>query len=138
MNERANWTFKVNYIDLLSAVQDKLSFHEERRKWWTDKREEVTKALKEAGVKITESLVVQYAQASSVNNRVGGSRSRGGMSVELDEDLQEDLAECTQKIEHHTNLLQTFQNWNNLLTQTDHTSTSFQLAFDDYVFFFGK
>lgn len=128
MNERDNWKFCFSTKEVSEAISSKLGYHKGRIAWWANRRSEVMEKLKEAGVKVTESLVAQY----STTNLSNAGR---GMSVNLDQELQSQLDECVRKVNEHEKAKTAFERWNSFADSWPNDKM-LDLTYEDYVYFF--
>jgi len=130
MEDKSQWTVRYLPSELLDGIANKIAYHKARAEWWKDKQAEVMTKLKEAGVKVTESLVAQYSASNAYSNS-----QRGSLSVNLDQELQTQLDDCTRKLKEHEKATSLYEHWQSFLKRSQQ-SESLLLTFDDYRFFF--
>jgi len=55
---RDEWVFTYKIETIAEATTSKLQFHQERFKWWKDKKEQVMAKIREDGLEIDETIVM--------------------------------------------------------------------------------
>lgn len=103
----------------------KCTHHNDRLKWWEDKKISVVEKVKTEGIGIDESLA----------NLTSNSYARG-LTVQIRTDLVRDLQECVGKIQEHRSKVADYDAWMQVLTSQG--QSSFSLDQEDWLFFFGK
>jgi len=127
---RNSWKFSYNADALLGAATTKKSWHEERLGWWVKKRDGVKETIRAEGIEIDESV------AFGTENYLSNKSSHRGPSVQIRNDLVQDLTECVGKVSEHQNKIKDYDAWIQVLTSQG--QASFDLNQDDWLFFFGK
>ena len=123
--KRDDWKFSYKADVLLDAATKKLAHHQGRLSWWTHKKEEVVTKVRAEGIEVDESL------ADTVSN----SYNRGA-TVQIRNDLVQDLQECVSKMREHRNKAENYEAWTEVLASQG--SASFDLNQDDWLFFFSQ
>ncbi len=125
------WTHTFSSGKVLDAAKAKLTYHTGRRDWWKAKKEETIAKIRSEGINVSESIVEQLGKMgySTSNN------SRGGVSVTIDPELQQDLQETITKISLHEKNMAEYATWIGFL-EPMHNDKELSLTHDDYLFFF--
>ncbi len=55
---RDEWVFTYKIETIAEATTSNLQFHQERFKWWKDKKEQVMAKIREDGLEIDETIVM--------------------------------------------------------------------------------
>ena len=55
---RDEWVFTYQIETIAEATTSNLEFHQERFKWWKDKKEQVMAKIREDGLEIDETIVM--------------------------------------------------------------------------------
>ncbi len=126
---RKDWGFDYTANKLAEAAAQKMAFHEERLTWWKAKRQEVMGTIRAEGLEIDEKLVLEFRNPKARD----WDRSS---QVMIRNDLQVDLTECLEKLGHHTQLLQQYDGWQQVLTAN--ADARVKLDIDDWLFFFSR
>jgi len=126
---RAEWKFPYTAARLADAAQAKLACHDERVKWWADKRAQVMETIRADGLEIDERLPLAHPTPK------GRDWDRGA-KVMVRHDLQEDLEECSTKLRYHSEKRRDYDGWTQVLLANG--GTPLELDTEDWLFFFGR
>lgn len=121
---RNEWEFGYKAGTILKGAEVKHKYHTARLKWWEDKLEEVKKKIKAEGIEIDESL-------SNLT-----SNAYRGASVNIRNDLVQDVQECVSKTQEHRARVVEYAAWIQVLESQG--NATFQLNQDDWLFFFSR
>ncbi|MDD2740431.1 MAG: hypothetical protein PHR94_15995 [Methylomonas lenta] len=102
---------------------------QERFNWWKDKKEQVITQIREEGLEIDENIALEYISPKSRD-------WERGTQVTVRDDLRKDLNECLQKLAAHTDLINDFNGWHQVLLANPGIALS--LDHEDWLFFFGQ
>lgn len=127
--QRNEWKFDYTANRLAEAAQGKITHHQERLAAWQAKREEVLARIRAEGLEIDEKLVLGYHSPKSRD-------WEGGNRIRFREDLRRNLEEVLDKLKHHTEQVQQYQGWHQLLTAN--AEVRLGLDVEDWLFFFGR
>lgn len=125
---RDEWVFNYKIETIAEATTNKLQFHQDRLKWWKEKKEQVMAKIREDGLEIDENIVMEYLSPKSRD-------WERGAQVTVRDDLKKDLDECLKKLAHHTAFIDDFNGWNQLLVGNPNATLG--LDHSDWLFFFG-
>ena len=126
---RQDWGFDYTATKLAEAAARKQAFHQERLDWWKAKRVEVMNIIRSEGLEIDEKIALEYRSPKARDwDR--------GSQVMVRNDLQKDLSECLEKLSHHTQQLQQYDGWQQVLAANPEARVT--LDIDDWLFFFGR
>ena len=126
---RKDWCFEYTASKLSEASTEKLAFHQERLNWWKAKRTEVMNTIRSEGLEIDEKIVLEFRSPKSRDwDR--------GSQVMVRNDLQSDLSECLEKLSHHTEKVQQYDGWQQVLAANPQARV--KLDIEDWLFFFGR
>ena len=126
---RKDWCFEYTASKLSEASTEKLAFHHERLDWWKAKRTEVMNTIRSEGLEIDEKIVLEFRSPKSRDwDR--------GAQVMVRNDLQSDLSECLEKLSHHTQQVQQYDGWQQVLAANPEARV--KLDIEDWLFFFGR
>ena len=126
---RKDWCFEYTASKLSEASTEKLAFHHERLSWWKAKRTEVMNTIRSEGLEIDEKIVLEFRSPKSRDwDR--------GAQVMVRNDLQSDLSECLEKLSHHTEKVQQYDGWQQVLAANPEARV--KLDIEDWLFFFGR
>ena len=125
---RDEWEFNYKIETIAEATTNKLQFHQERLKWWKEKKEQVMAKIREDGLEIDENIVMEYLSPKSRD-------WERGAQVTVRDDLKKDLDECLKKLAYHTAFIDDFNGWNQLLVGNPNATLG--LDHSDWLFFFG-
>lgn len=126
---RQDWGFDYTATKLAEAADQKKAFHQERLAWWKAKRVEVMTTIRAEGLEIDEKIALEYRNPKSRDwDR--------GSQVMVRNDLQKDLSECLEKLGHHTQQVQQYDGWQQVLAANPEARV--KLDIDDWLFFFGR
>ena len=126
---RQDWGFDYTATKLAEAAQAKRGFHQERLDWWKAKRAEVMTTIRAEGLEIDDAIALEYRSPKSRDwDR--------GSQVMVRNDLQKDLNECLEKLSHHTQQVQQFDGWQQVLAAN--AEARVKLDIEDWLFFFGR
>ena len=126
---RQDWGFDYTATQLAEAAQAKRGFHQERLDWWKAKRAEVMTTIRAEGLEIDEKIALEYRNPKSRD-------WERGSQVMVRNDLQKDLSECLEKLSHHTQQLQQYDGWQQVLAAN--AEARVKLDIEDWLFFFGR
>ena len=126
---RKDWCLEYTASKLSEASTEKLAFHQERLNWWKAKRTEVMNTIRSEGLEIDEKIVLEFRSPKSRDwDR--------GSQVMVRNDLQNDLSECLEKLSHHTEKVQQYDGWQQVLAANPQARV--KLDIEDWLFFFGR
>ena len=126
---RKDWGFDYTANKLAEAAAVKMAFHQERLDWWKAKRQEVMTTIRAEGLEIDEKIVLEF------RNPKARDWDRGSQ-VLIRNDLQTDLSECLEKLGHHTQQVQQYDGWQQVLAAN--AEARVRLDIEDWLFFFGR
>ncbi len=126
---RSDWKFACPAARLAEAADAKLAYHDERLKWWTDKRAQVMGTIRAEGLEIDERLVLAHPNPKARD-------WERGAKVMVRNDLQDDLEECLAKLRFHTGKRSEYDGWVQVLQAN--AGTPLELDIEDWLFFFGR
>ena len=126
---RKDWGFDYNANKLAEAAATKMVFHQERLDWWKTKRQEVMGTIRSEGLEIDEKLVMEFRNPKARD----WDRSA---QVLIRNDLQTDLSECLDKLSHHTQQVQQYDGWQQVLAANPEARV--KLDIEDWLFFFAR
>lgn len=126
---RQDWGFDYTATKLADAADLKKVFHQERLDWWKAKRQEVMTTIRSEGLEIDEKIALEYRNPKQRDWNQGSQ-------VMVRNDLQRDLSECLEKLGHHTQQLQQYDGWQQVLAAN--AEARVKLDIDDWLFFFGR
>ena len=124
---RDKWDFEYTGAQLCEAAAKRIAFHEERLKWWKDKRQVVMGQIRSEGLEINESLAMAYQSPKSRD-------WAEGTQVTIRNDLKQALNECQKKLSYHTERLSDFLGWFKMLKANPDARKPLDL--NDWLFFF--
>jgi len=127
--QRSTWNFDYTASKLAEAAQAKIDWHKERLEWWKTKKTEVFATIKNEGLEVDEKISLAFSNPKSRD-------WERGAQVMVRNDLQKDLDECLQKLQVHTQRLNEYNGWHQVLAANPESRKS--LDIDDWLFFFGK
>lgn len=135
--QRNEWKFSYPADVLLDAATKKHTFHQERFKFWDDKKKETVAKIRSEGIEIDESLTNMPLMPGSASNNINAITSRyRGETVSVRADLITDLNECVSKVQEHHRKSNEYSAWMQVLGPQG--KTGYDLHQDDWMFFFGK
>ena len=126
---RKDWGFDYTATKLAEAAATKMVFHQERLDWWKTKRQEVMNTIRSEGLEIDEKLVMEFRNPKARD----WDRSA---QVLIRNDLQTDLSECLDKLSHHTQQVQQYDGWQQVLAANPEARV--KLDIEDWLFFFAR
>ena len=126
---RKDWGFDYTANKLGEAAATKMVFHQERLDWWKTKRQEVMGTIRSEGLEIDEKLVMEFRNPKARD----WDRSA---QVLIRNDLQTDLSECLDKLSHHTQQVQQYDGWQQVLAANPEARV--KLDIEDWLFFFAR
>ena len=126
---RKDWGFDYTANKLAEAAATKMVFHQERLDWWKTKRQEVMGTIRSEGLEIDEKLVMEFRNPKARD----WDRSA---QVLIRNDLQTDLSECLDKLSHHTQQVQQYDGWQQVLAANPEARV--KLDIEDWLFFFAR
>lgn len=126
---RKDWGFDYTANKLAEAAATKMVFHQERLDWWKSKRQEVMGTIRSEGLEIDEKLVMEFRNPKARD----WDRSA---QVLIRNDLQTDLSECLDKLSHHTQQVQQYDGWQQVLAANPEARV--KLDIEDWLFFFAR
>ena len=126
---RKDWGFDYTANKLADAAAVKTAFHQEQLDWWKAKRQEVMTTIRSEGLEIDEKIVLEF-RSSKVRDWDRGSQ------VMIRNDLQVDLSECLEKLGHHTQQVQQYDGWQQVLAAN--AEARVKLDIEDWLFFFAR
>ena len=126
---RKDWCFDYTASKLSEAATEKQAFHQERLDWWKAKRMAVMNTIRSEGLEIDEKIVLEFRSPKSRDwDR--------GSQVMVRNDLQNDLSECLEKLSLHTEKIQQYDGWQQVLAANPEARV--KLDIEDWLFFFGR
>jgi len=126
---RNDWGFDYTANKLAEAAATKMVFHQERLDWWKTKRQEVMGTIRSEGLEIDEKLVMEFRSPKARD----WDRSA---QVMIRNDLQADLSECLERLSHHTQQVQQYDGWQQVLAANPEARV--KLDIEDWLFFFAR
>lgn len=126
MTQRQSWEFPYTADVLLEAATAKVTHHNARLKFWTDKKAEVIASIKSEGIEIDETLSDLTSNSTYARNS----------TVQVRNDLVRDLQECVERTRAHQTHIAAYAAWTEVLASQG--KASFPLNQDDWLFFFSK
>jgi hypothetical protein len=126
---RQDWCFDYRATKLAEAAEQKKAFHQKRLDWWKAKRVEVMTVIRSEGLELDEKIVLEYRNPKSRD-------WDGGSQVMVRNDLQKDLKECLEKLSQHTQQVEQYDGWQQVLAAN--ADARVRLDIDDWLFFFGR
>lgn len=126
---RKDWKFEYTASKLAEAASAKIAFHTERLEWWKSKKAEVMSKIRSEGLEVDEKISLGYRSPKSRD-------WERGAQVMVRNDLQHDLEECLEKLSHHTEQLQQYDGWQQVLSANPDARLG--LDIEDWLFFFGR
>jgi len=130
--KRDDWVVPYTGNALLAAATGKLEFHEGRRKWWGEKKEELIGKIRAEGINVTESVVDELGKLGYHTSNA----AIGGPTIQIDAGLAAQVREAAQKVHEHDGKIAQYKAWMQMLEA--HQNANFDLDHDDWMFFFGK
>lgn len=132
--KRDDWTMPYTGKTLLQAAKEKLTFHEGRKTWWTQKKDELIEKIRAEGINVTESVVDELGK---LGYSTSANLAFGGPTIQIDAGLAAQVREAAQKVHEHKEKIGQYNAWAQMLEAAPEAA-SFDLAHDDWMFFFGK
>jgi hypothetical protein len=126
---RKEWKFEYTANKLAEAAQAKVNWHTERLEWWRNKKNEVFATIRKEGIEVDEKISLAFQNPKSRDYDRGAQ-------VMVRNDLQKDLDECMDKLSAHTQRLNEYAGWQQVLAANPESRQA--LDIDDWLFFFGK
>ena len=126
--QRKEWKFDYTASKLAEAAKTKHQFHQERFDWWKNRKEQVIQQIREEGLEIDESIALEYISPKRRD-------WEQGTQVTVRNDLKKDLNECLKKLAYHTELVNDYDGWDQVLSANPEARLS--LDHQDWLFFFG-
>lgn len=126
---RSDWKFPYSAARLAEAAAAKLAYHDERVKWWGEKREEVMGTIRAEGLEIDERLVLAHPNPKARD-------WERGAKVMVRNDLQSDLEECLAKLRYHSEKRRDYDGWSQVLQANG--QSQLELDIEDWLFYFGR
>lgn len=129
---RQDWKFDYPAVTLAKAAQEQRAYRLERVKVWEKKKAQLLVKIKKTGVSLKESVSEKMSTANYSTRAVG----RSGITIQVDETMQEDMDEIMGKIKLHKELAGVYDAWMQILFANK--SKLLELNHGDWMFFFGK
>ena len=126
---RKDWKFEYTASKLAEAAQAKIDWHTERLVWWRNKKDEVFATIRKEGIEVDEKISLGFQNPKSRDYDRGAQ-------VMVRNDLQKDLDECMDKLQAHTQRLNEYSGWQQVLAANPENRQS--LDIEDWLFFFGR
>ena len=126
---RNDWKFEYTASKLAEAAQAKVDWHTERLVWWRNKKNEVFAIIRKEGIEVDEKISPAFQSPKSRDYDRGAQ-------VMVRNDLQKDLDECMEKLSAHTQRLNEYSGWQQVLAANPESRQS--LDINDCLFFFGR
>lgn len=127
--QREKWNFSYSGAALADAARGKISFHAERLDWWKRKKDEVIAKIRSEGIEVDEKIALEYSNPKARDWDKGGE-------LLIRNDLRKQLAECFEKLSHHTGETSEYDAW--VQTLDAHPEQEFSLDIADWLYFFRK
>ncbi len=124
-SNRHIWAFPVRAAAVAKAALKSQQHHERRARWWEDSKTVVMQKIKDGGIDVSESMMALYGQSSIARQP----------TVTINAELQQQIAECHQKIKEHESKARDYAVWAEFLA--DNVDEVLMLKHEDWVFFFG-
>jgi hypothetical protein len=129
---RDKWEFTYQVDQVLAGAKAKHAFHTSRLEWWEKKKDETLAKIKAEGLEIDDSIVNELGKTGYMSNR-----ANRGVTVTINEEMERDLVECTNKIDQHRGKVMSYDNWVQVLSAQPSMSI-LHLTQEDWVYFYGK
>jgi hypothetical protein len=126
---RNEWKFEYTGNKLAEAAQVKVDWHSGRLDWWKVKKNEIFASIRKDGLEVDEKISVGFTNPKSRDYNHGAQ-------VMVRNDLQKDLDECMEKLQFHTQRLNEYSGWQQVLAANPESRQA--LDINDWLFFFGK
>lgn len=126
---RSEWVVTHTADELGDAATKQRDFRQSRLDWWTEKRNQLMQEARDSGLEIIESVSSQISNYTSSGN---------GPRITVREDIQIKLAECQKKIQSHQRAVEVYDGWVQFMVGIADRKKTFELSFNDWLFFFGK
>lgn len=126
---RKDWTFPYPAHELAAAAQAKLAYHDERIRWWTDKRAQVMATIRAEGIEVDERIVLSHPSPKARD-------WERGAKVMVRNDLKDDLEEYLEKLRWHTEQRRDYDGWLQALRANGEQRV--ELDIEDWLHFFGR
>jgi hypothetical protein len=121
--------FEYTAAKLADAAATKMSFHKERLDWWKTKKAEVMDKIRSEGLEVDEKIALGYRSPKARD-------WERGAQVMVRNDLQHNLDECLEKLGFHTEQIQQYDGWHQVLTANP--EARLRLDIEDWLFFFSR
>lgn len=139
---REKWEFSYQANVLADAAKQKVVHHQERLRWWLERKEQAIATLRQEGIAIDESLIEREdfagapmgGAASTLNFRSADYRPP---TVQVRSDLVRDLNEAVAKLREHEIKIAAYDGWEQVL-RAQGENLRLMLQHDDWLFFFGR
>jgi hypothetical protein len=126
---RNDWTFDHPAHELLLAARRKVDHHRERRAHWEAQRIAWMGKIKEEGLEV-------HDEGGDFPILTSGVGRRRAPDVTVNAELKRQVAECHEKVLAHTDRLQGYLAWIQVLEA--HPDHVLPLQHDDWLYFFGS
>ncbi len=127
--QRNEWKFDYTAGRLAEAAAAQADFHRERLQFWRNTREGVMATIRAEGLEVDEKIVLGFTTPK------GRDWDRGAELI-IRNDLKKDLGECLEKLKWHTDKLDEYAGWQQVLEANPENRP--QLDIDDWLFFFAR
>lgn len=127
--KRDEWQFVYTATVLSVAAQKKIDHHNERLAFWKQTKTEVMATIRSEGLEIDEKIALGYRSPKSRD-------WDNGAEIMVRNDLRKDLTECMEKLGAHTERLNQYEGWQQVLAANP--EDRLQLDIQDWLFFFGR
>jgi hypothetical protein len=127
--QRDEWKFSYNGKQLTDAAKAKVAHHQRKFDWWRKRKDELLVQIKSEGLEITEAQSLIHS-----GHKAGDWRN--GAKVMVRNDLQCQLDECLRKLGFHTEELDGFGGWVQVLEANP--ESVLPLDHEDWLYFFGR
>lgn len=128
---RQKWEFEYTARVLAYAAHEQKNYRDKRVLVWTEKKEEIMAKIRTSGLEIHES-VAEKMSGTNYSNALRGH----GVSISVDDTLQQDINEAMEKIKTHRELAQSYDAWIQMLEANP--EARLKLTHADWMFFFGR
>lgn len=126
---RKEWKFPYPAQELAAAAEGKLAYHDERIRWWSDKRAQVMATIRAEGIEVDERIALSHPSPKARD-------WERGAKVMVRNDLRDDLEECLEKLRWHTEQRRDYDGWLQALKANGDQRV--ELDIEDWLHFFGR
>ena len=127
--QRDEWKFSYNGKQIVEAAKSKIAHHKRKFDWWMERKNQLLETIRSEGLEVTEAQALAHSQ-----HKAGDWRN--GAKVMVRNDLQTQLDECLRKLGFHTEQLDEFSGWAQVLEANPDAVLT--LDHEDWLYFFGR